>query len=327
MSNVTFSEILAGAPDNLTIQDALGKCYQNVKNHYNILCSVSGGSDSDIMIDLIIRCGGKEKTTFVFFNTGLEYKATKKQIQHLQEKYGVEIKKIPPIKPIPVCVKEYGIPFWSKHVSEMMERLQRYNFQWEDEPLDVLLRKYPRCRSALRWWCNDHGEPGQKSKFNINYVPGLKEFIIAFPPRFRISNKCCKYAKKDPAKNYVAAFECDLNCTGVRKNEGGVRSGQYKTCYSQAIAGPNQYRPLFWFSDADKRVYDKHYQITHSDCYVVWGMKRTGCAGCPYGQNCFEELEMAKQYEPNFYIAMVNIFGPSYEYKRKFIEWRQNRAA
>jgi hypothetical protein len=52
-------------------------------------------------------------------------------------------------------------------------------------------------------------------------------------------------------------------------------------------------------------------------------MKRTGCAGCPFGQRFEEELELAKQYEPNFYRAMVKVFGQSYEYKRKFLEFRR----
>ena len=324
-SEIKTTELLDAAPDNLTIQDALGKCLQQVRNHEKILCSVSGGSDSDIMLDMIIRTGGKQKTTFVFFNTGLEYMATKKQIKFLQEKYGIEIKEIPPIKPIPICVKQHGVPFWSKHVSEMIERLQRHGFQWEDEPLEVLLQKYPGCRSGLRWWCNNHGKPGERSRFKISYVPWLKEFIMANPPDFPISAKCCKYAKKDPAKEYVAAAAFDLNCTGVRKAEGGVRAGQYTTCYDKALAGPDQYRPLFWFSDADKLEYDNHYEIAHSDCYRVWGMCRTGCAGCPFGQKFEQELELAQKYEPNFYKAANKIFGKSYEYRRSFLQFRKEK--
>lgn len=63
---MNFSEALDSAPDNLTITDALGKCYSQVKTHEKIMCSISGGSDSDVMMDMIIRCGGKDKTTFVF---------------------------------------------------------------------------------------------------------------------------------------------------------------------------------------------------------------------------------------------------------------------
>lgn len=322
---VRFTDLLGDAPKNLTIQDALGKCYQQIKNHDRLVVAVSGGWDSDDMTDLVIRCGGKDKSTFVFFNTGLEYDSTKRQIRHLEEKYGIEIQMLPPIKPIPVCVREYGVPFWSKLVSEYIYRLQRHDFQWEDEPFEVLLEKYPRCKAALRWWCNAWPvkDNGLSSNFNIAYTPWLKEFMIENPPDFKISAKCCTYAKKEPVKKYMEAGDFDLNCTGVRQAEGGARATAYKTCYTQAMAGPDQYRPLFWFTDADKAEYDQHYGVTHSDCYKVWGMDRTGCAGCPFGKNFEKELELAEIYEPKFHKAMLKVFGESYEYTRRFLEFRE----
>lgn len=320
-----WSEVIDGAPKNLMIEDAFAKCWQVLQRHDKILVSLSGGSDSDIMADMLIRCGGKNKFTFVFFNTGLEYEATKAQIKRIENKYGIEIQIVPPVKPIPVCVREHGAPFWSKRVSELIERLQRHGFQWEDEPFDVLLQKYPKCTAALRWWCNKFGEDGKPSRFDIAYTPGLKEFIIANPPDFAISPKCCEYAKKQPAKKFADASGCDLNCTGVRKAEGGARSTAYKSCYTQSLGALSEYRPLFWFNDQDKRDYDEHYGIIHSDCYEVWGMKRTGCTGCPFGKKFEEELALAEKYEPKFHRAMLKVFGKSYEYTRKFMQFRMEQ--
>lgn len=318
-----FGELIDSAPENLAIVDALMKCQMQVRRHQKIMVSVSGGSDSDVMLDLIIRCGGKDKTEFVFFNTGLEYEATKRQIEYLNEEYDIKIQVIPPIKSIPLCVKQYGVPFWSKQVSEMIERLQKHGFQWEDEPLGVLLEKYPRCKSALRWWCSDFGRDGKVSPFDIAYIRWLKEFLITNPPTFPISNKCCHYAKKGPAKKYLDEHFFDLNCVGVRQTEGGARATRYKNCYTAATDGPSLYRPLFWFSDSDKTEYDEHYDLTHSDCYKVWGMKRTGCAGCPFGRNYEEELRLAEKYEPKFHKAMLKLFGQSYEYRRQFEVFRK----
>lgn len=322
---IRFVDLIEAGPDNLTIQDALGKCFQQIRSHEKILVAVSGGSDSDIMMDLVIRCGGKDKTTFVFFNTGLEYEATKRQLSHLEEKYGVKIEKLPPIKPIPMCVRQYGVPFWSKQVSEYIYRLQKHSFQWEDEPYEVLIKRYPRCKSALMWWCNAHGlkNNGSKSTFDINYVPWLKEFMVANPPAFKISPKCCTYAKKEPVNRYLCNHDFDLNCSGVRKAEKGVRANAYSNCYTKTLCGPDQYRPVFWFSDVDKEAYDSHYGTTHSDCYKVWGMSRTGCAGCPFGKEFEQELELVRQYEPKFYKAMNNVFGDSYEYTRRYLEFRK----
>ena len=324
-NEIKMTDLLDEAPANLTIQDALGKCLQQVRHHDKIMVSVSGGADSDVMMDLFIRCGGREKTTFVFHNTGLEYEATKRQLRFLEEKYGVEIQVSQPIKPIPLSVREHGVPFWSKHVSEMIMRLQRHNFQWEDEPLEVLLEKYPRCRVALRWWCNDwKTDTGAPSRLSISWVRGLKEFLIAHPPSFKISPKCCHYAKKEPAKKYAEAGGFDMECVGVRKAEGGDRATSYSSCFSAATAGADQYRPLFWFSNSDKAEYDAHYGVEHSECYTVWGMKRTGCAGCPFAKDFETELALAAKYEPKFHRAMLKVFGQSYDYTRQFLEFRKS---
>lgn len=151
----TLDELLSWMPqDGGEIYQTAWKHWYMVNDHEKIMCSISGGWDSDIMLDLNIRCGGKEKTTFCFFDTGLEYDATKQHIGYLEERYGIEIKVLKPKKAIPTCCKEYGIPFWSKFASEMIHRLQKNGFQWEDEPFDVLLEKYPKCKAALKWWCN-----------------------------------------------------------------------------------------------------------------------------------------------------------------------------
>lgn len=319
-----MSDVLSDSPLNEDIQAMLVKCYSEVQSHQRIVASISGGSDSDVMLDLLVRCGGKSKTTFVFFNTGLEYAATRQHIHFLNEKYDVTIQVVPPVKPIPRCVKEYGVPFWSKHVSEMIERLQRHGFAFEDEPFDVLLEKYPKCRSALRWWCNGFTRSDKPGQFDIGYVRGLKEFLIAYPPTFRISAKCCHYAKKVPAHRFLSAVDSDLNCVGIRRSKGGVRAARYSSCFSKCNSGPDQYRPLFWISDDCKRLYDEHYGVIHSDCYEKWGMKRTGCSGCPFGRNYELELELARCYEPLFYQAMLSVFGQSYEYRRKFEAFRKD---
>ena len=326
---IKFTDLLDAAPANLTIQDSIGKCYQHMGSHDNAVVAISGGWDSDILLHLIIICGGKDKSTFVFFNTGLEYDATKRHIKYLEEKYGIEIKVLPPIKPIPLCVREYGVPFWSKRVSDYISRLQRHNFKWEHKPFDVLYKEYPNCKVALKWWCDawPKGKDGQESRFNISYTPWLKEFMLENPPGFKISAKCCTYAKKEPVKKFMKASNSDLNCTGVRKAEGGTRATGFSSCYTAALAGPDQYRPLFWFTDADKMEFDEHYGITHSDCYEVWGMKRTGCAGCPFGKDFEGELALAEKYEPKFHKAMLNVFGASYDYTRRYLAFRKEMKA
>ena len=113
----------------------------------------------------------------------------------------------------------------------------------------------------------------------------------------------------------------DLNCQGVRKSEGGARATTIKTCFSGMIGKCDNFRPIFWFTNEDKRVYETLYDIVHSDCYKVYGLTRTGCACCPFGRNFEKELAVAEKYEPALYQAAVNLFGPSYEYTRKYREF------
>ena len=152
-----FEELLKTCADNnsFTIYTSFCKAQRILMRSYEPVCSISGGSDSDIVIDLIHKTDEEGKVTYFWIDTGLEYTATKEHLDYLEQKYGIEIKRLKPEKPIPTCVKQYGVPFLSKYVSEQIMRLQAHGFQWEDEPLEVLLKKYPRCKTALQWWCGE----------------------------------------------------------------------------------------------------------------------------------------------------------------------------
>ena len=255
-----------------------------------------------------------------FFDTGLEFRATKEHLQYLEQKYDIHIEQIKAIKSIPFCCKTYGQPFLSKQVSEWIERLQNHNFQWEDKPFAELYKEYPKCKAALRWWCNDFkkSNEGKESSFNIAYNQYLKEFMVKNPPTFKISNKCCHYAKKKVASRFKTNGKFDLNMYGVRKAEGGARRTAYKTCFSSNEDKCDEYRPIFWYLTETKKIYEEHYNVEHSRCYREYGLKRTGCAGCPYGRNFEEELAVIGQYEPQLFKAVNFVFKDSYEYTRAY---------
>lgn len=316
----TIEELLDGCPDNQIIQDSLVKSWaviNNDKYDKRLVCSISGGSDSDIMLDIVWRCDKDDKVDYVWFDTGLEYQATKEHLKYLESKYNITILKKRPKIPIPKSCKEFGQPFISKNVSEYMSRLQRHNFQWENESFDVLYKKYPKCKSALQWWCNVN----QSDNFNIQRNKYLKEYIVQNNPTFKISNKCCKYAKKNLIHDLIKEENYDLNIFGVRKIEGGPRTIAYKNCFDESD-GYDNFRPIFWYKDSDKEDYERAYGIIHSDCYAEYGFKRTGCCGCPYGRDFEEELNVINEFEPKLYKAVNNIFKDSYEYTRIYREFR-----
>ena len=172
------------------------------------------------------------------------------------------------------------------------------------------------------WWCNKQ----ESNQFNIVRNLYLKEFLIAYPPKFRISNKCCNFAKKDVAKSLIKKYNVDLMIVGVRKAEGGIRSTSYKNCFSEELHGAAQYRPLWWYNNEDKKDYEDYCGIVHSDCYKVYGFPRTGCCCCPYGwvhNKLLHELEQTKKYEPRLYKAVNTVFKDSYEYTRQYLQFRK----
>ena len=212
------------------------------------------------------------------------------------------------------------MPFWSKYASEMIYRLQKHNFQFEDEPFDVLIKRYPNCKTALNWWCN---VSKGTDMYNINRSPFLKEYMVQNPPSFKISDKCCTYAKKLTSKKYMKGKDYDLLCLGIRKSEGGIRSATYKNCFSENDNGVDSFRPVFWLRDVDKEEYCKHYGVTHSRCYTEYGLARTGCFGCPFGKRFEEELAAMQCHEPKLLMAANNIFGESYQYTRDYLAFRE----
>ncbi len=300
--------------NNFNISNAIAKTWDVLGRFRHPVCSISGGSDSDIILDMVHKLDEDKKVKYIWFNTGLEYSATKKHLEYLENKYKIEIERVKPVKTIPQCVHEHGLPFMSKLTSEILESFQRREFNWHDDS------KMPI--SYRRWWNNEY----KKNSFKINNSPFLKEYIQNNPPTFKISAKCCHYAKKLTANRYMREHNYDLSIIGVRKAEGGVRNFG-NNCFT-IREGLATFRPIFWLLNQDKEIYKKEFNIRNSDCYEIWGLKRTGCVGCPFGRKILEELEIVKQYEPNMYKAAWSLFGESYEYTKKFREFQaENKEA
>lgn len=294
--------------DYARINNTLGKMAHYLSNHESISVSVSGGSDSDVIVHMICTNFREHlpNINFVFANTGLEYQATLRHLEYLENRYGITINRVRGV-PIPMAVKKYGVPFVSKQASEYMGRLQNHGFKWEGEALEGLVAKYEKCRAALRWWCNDWGE---KSRFNIDWNKGLKANMVKSPPKFQISAMCCQKSKKEPLTKFQKSIKADMVITGERKSEGGARATK-GNCFGH-IHGVDRYMPLYFWSDETKDYYIKSEGIVRSDCYEVWGMHRTGCVGCPFAKNIVDELKLMKQYEPKMFRACMNVFGDAY---------------
>ena len=119
---------------NIATTDAFVKCKSVFDTHNKILVSYSGGSDSDIMLDLIQKViketNWKGEIKYVWFDTGIEYQATKDHIPFIENKYNIKIDKVRAKVPVPLGCKKFGLPFLSKYASQMISRLQAHNFDF-----------------------------------------------------------------------------------------------------------------------------------------------------------------------------------------------------
>ena len=98
-------------------------------------------------------------------------------------------------------------------------------------------------------------------------------------------------------------------------------------CFTETGDGKFRLRPLYYVSDADKAWYKEQYGIRYSDAYEVYGLKRTGCCGCPISFRAVSDLELIGEYEPNIKTAAWNIFGKSYEYRIRYNEYKADKDA
>ena len=266
------------------------KIHEHFSNHENILISVSGGSDSDCIVHLVCTYFPEflYKCNFVFINTGLEFQATKNHINDIKEKYKIEIEEIRG-KSVVWAVKKYGIPFLNKSRSKS---------------LSMYLRGTPKGHYLV---FEANGTYYRFSDNERRLALYLKEKGIM------VSSKCCDISKKKPAHDYMKKNKIDLNVTGERKAEGGVRATAYSSCFHEYGNGePNKFMPLYRWTDDVKAEFKRIEGFSYSDCYEVYGMKRTGCTGCPFGKDTYKELEIMSIYEPQLYKACINVFGESY---------------
>lgn len=326
----------------LAIQGIIAR---RLREHPNAICSYSGGSDSDIMIDIIERTREAFKIppiTYCFFNTGLEMMATKRHVKDVESKYGVKITEYRPKKNIVLATREYGIPFVSKIMSSAMETVQKKGLPFSikkeyDDATDKaakrqdLRERYPKTEQGINFLCccNSAGEPRPNIQLVINSSKYMYDFMVENPPAFKISAKCCDYCKKQVAHKAQKPF--DMVITGERRDEGGMRSvpraadANGTMCFHQEADGKFRLKPLYYVSDKDKAWYKDFYGIRYSDAYEVYGLTRTGCCGCSISHKAIEDLKKIEPYEPNVVKAAWAIFGDSYRYRQAYNEYKARR--
>jgi len=235
--------------------------------------SYSGGRDSHFLSWFIREYLKDDQIQVVAVNTFMEHA----EIQKRMEKYA-DVILYPKLKPFDVK-RLYGSPCFSKNQDEFIDRFQ------------CGVKTDNTMKYVERWG---------KSKFNLNKI--ASELTLS-GKLHRVSNKCCYYLKHEPLERYEEDSGKKA-ITGVRASEGATRKAKYKSCFTKK----GVFNPLW---DLDDELFDEihqTYSIEIPDIYKT--LKRTGCAGCPYGERIGKgKIERIRKE--------LDLLSPN---KRKFVE-------
>lgn len=276
------------------IENTIGKMDYYLETHGKISISTSGGSDSDVITHMIATYFRKhlDKIDFVNLDTGFEYEATKEHLKETEDRYGIRIRTIKSVGVVSAIKKE-GVPIVSKRFSRDVYGASR---GWQS-CIDSLKRVRSRAGGVRQY----------------GYSSTLRAIAnYCLENKIRVSDICCRMAKEIPLKKDQKENGADLIITGERRAEGGRRATAHQDCFEEQKTGADKYMPLYFWDDETKWGYIDQEKIAVSKCYTLYGMKRTGCCGCPFGSETHAELEALKTYEPKKYKAVMNIFGESY---------------
>jgi 3'-phosphoadenosine 5'-phosphosulfate sulfotransferase (PAPS reductase)/FAD synthetase len=166
----------------------------------------------------------------------------------------------PKLKPMEIKAK-YGSPCFSKIQDDFIDRYQRGS-RSKSLMERIQSRQFVGRDSKIH-----------TSSFSLNKK--ARELLLS-GKLHRVSPKCCKYLKKEPAREFEK--ETGLKAIlGVRGVESSMRKTQYKSCFTK----DKKFTPLHDLSD---ELLDKIYQKYNIEIPEVYKhICRTGCMGCPYG--------------------------------------------
>lgn len=290
------------------VEDSISKIKAAWKDtEGRMFASFSGGKDSMVLYTLIKMANIDCK--FLFFDTGIELDAIYDHIKSMPD-----IEWLKPRKPFGRIIKEYGVPFRSKYLSEY---LKTYDGSYEN-PFRLV-----RNNDLIKGTIHKIRENGRIEDTGQKIINGRalakKFFHILHPDRvkeYKIANKCCAYLKKDPSAIYIKANpEIEGYFMGVRVAEGGVRATAYKSCRSVKKVGKRvimQSMPMFDWEDSDVNQFVEHYKIPLSRAYTEYGLQRTGCFCCPFAREMDINLEALYKHEPKKYKAAIKWLGKVY---------------
>lgn len=221
-----------------------------------VYVAFSGGNDSTALLHLVRRFYPGVKACFV--NTGLEFPEIVRRCRNTEN---CEI--IRPEKKFPEVIAEHGYPIVSK---EQAYFIRQYRTTKSEHMRDVRWNG-----KGVRKW----GKISEKWKF-----------LVEAP--FLISERCCYWLKKRPAKRYHKRTGL-FPILGIMAADSMLRREQYlrSGCNILDSAAP-QSRPIAFWTGKDVSEYLDRYGIGSCSVYDQ-GYEHTGCVFCGFGVHMEKE--------------------------------------
>lgn len=247
--------------------------------------SYSGGKDSHFLYWFIKEYLKRDDIKIVGINTYMEHHEIRDRILKNSD---IVLK--PKLKPFEIKEK-YGSPCFSKIQDDFIDRYQRGS-----RSKSLMERIQPR---------QFVGRDGKihTSSFSLNKK--ARELLLN-GKLHRVSPKCCKYLKKEPAREFEEQSGLKA-ILGVRGSESAMRRSQYKSCFTK----DKKFTPLHDLSD---EMLDKIYKKYNIEIPEVYNhICRTGCMGCPYGSYKHDTEKELALLSPNQLKFVSEYFKESYE--------------
>ena len=309
----------------------------------NVYLSFSGGKDSTVLLDLVIKTLKVIDPTFelpvVFSNTGLEYPEIQKFARSKNATF------VTPKMNFVEVIKTYGYPLISKDVASAIyyaRRIKPYNennetsrFKTSDrkqsELLDRRIDNYNTVqthvvqedcrRKQLLGILGSYDDVNVKSKFNKKKWLPLAQDLPAL-----ISHKCCDVMKKSPISIYQRATH-NKPYLGTMADESLMRRQSWIRTGCNAFEGKKpSSQPLSFWTKQDILEYIKTYNIEICSVYgdiveqdghlTLTGCQRTGCMWCPLG--CHLEKDDYR------FIKLAETHPKQYKFCIEGGEWADN---
>ncbi len=241
----------------------------------NVSVSFSGGWDSNLLLHIVREL--YPDVPAVFVNTGLEYPEI---IEFVRKTDNVEW--LRPTVPFHKIIDKYGYPVLSKENSQKI-------YEIRNTKSEKLL--YKRLN-------------GNGTKWKSGKLPDKWMFMIDAP--FKISEKCCYYLKKAPAKKINNPF------LGLMTEDSKLREQKYlRNDGCNSFDGKIESMPIAFWTRKDTVEYVKRYNLSYSRIYDM-GYNHTGCMFCMFGvhlEKGLNRFQRMKQTHPKQWDYCINKLG------------------